>query len=289
MTEPGNAPAKARRRRLKTALSGILAAAAVYVVVWELPQPSNDRPWQPDVSRTAWAAINGDRLTIHNLRNCVYRTETDYEPRWEERTLDLWRLRALDIFITYWGSPYIAHPILSFVFDDGSHVAFSIETRKEIGEEYSSIKGFFRQYELTYIAADERYVVRLRSNYRKGEDVYLYRTTTPPQRARAMLLDYVARMNSLHEKPEWYNALTSNCTTNIRIHSVHASAGKAPPWDWRILANGLGDRMLHERGNLAGDLPFEQLKAQALINPAARAAGGSEEFSRLIRAGKEGF
>lgn len=233
--------------------------------------------------------MEGDRLTIHNVRNCRYRTETDYDAVWEERTLDLGRIQALDLFITYWGSPYIAHPILSFVFEDGSHVAFSIETRKEAGEEYSSIKGFFREYELIYIPADERDVIRLRTNYRKGEDVYLYRTKTSPQRARAMLLDYVARMNALHKQPEWYNALTSNCTTNIRIHGVNSAEGKAPRWDYRILVNGLGDQMLYERGDLSGDLPFDKLKAQALINPAARAAGDSEEFSRLIRAGRAGF
>lgn len=147
-----------------------------------------------------------------------------------------------------------------------------IPIARRSGRTARSIKGFFREYELIYIPADERDVVRLRTNYRKGEDVYLYRTKTSPRRARAMLLDYVARMNSLHEKPEWYNA-----------------EGKASRWDYRILANGLGDRMLHERGDLAGDLPFEKLKAQALINPAARAANDSGDFSRLIREGRAGF
>ena len=109
----------------------------------------------------------------------------------------------------------VVNAILSFIFDDGSHVAFSIETRKEVGEAYSAVKGFGRTYELIYIPADERDVIRLRTNYRKGEDVYLFRTTTTPQTARALLDEYIGRMNSLHREPEWYNALTSNCTTNV--------------------------------------------------------------------------
>jgi hypothetical protein len=273
-----------RRRWLAVALPA--AAACIW---WFSRKPSNNRNWQPDVAQTAWATQEGDKLTIHNLRNCVYRTETDYDARWETRTLDLSRISGIDIFITYWGSPYIAHPILSFVFDDGNHVAFSIETRKEIGEEYSSVKGFFRAYELIYVAADERDVIRLRTNYRKGEEVYLFRTNATPQHARALLLEYVAQMNSLHNTPEWYNALTRNCTTSIRVHEVHASGGSATPWDWRILTPGLADQMLFERGSLKGGLPFDQLKKQAHINAAARAANDSPDFSRLIRVGRAGF
>lgn len=267
----------------------LAAACGVVAAWWFSLRPSNHRNWQPDVARTAWAEIQADRVTIHNLRHCRYRTETDYDTIWEKRTLDLRRLEALDIFITYWGSPHIAHPILSFVFDDGNHVAFSIETRKEVGENYSSLKGFFRTYELIYVAADEGDVVRLRTNFRKGEDVFLYRTTVPPDRARLMLLGYIERMNRLHREPEWYNALTSNCTTNIRIHALHAAEGDPPPWDWRILANGHGDELMYERGRLAGGLPFDALRKQALISMAARAAGDSGEFSKLIRQGRAGF
>jgi hypothetical protein len=269
--------------------SALLAVAALFAVWWVSLLPSNDRIWQADVARTAWAEQSGNTLTIHNVRNCNYRTETDYDVRWETRTYDLSRLQALDIFITYWGSPYIAHPILSFIFDDGSHVAFSIETRKEVGEAYSAVKGFGRTYELIYIPADERDVIRLRTNYRKGEDVYLFRTTAAPSAVRALLEEYVGRMNSLHREPEWYNALTSNCTTNVSLHAAHAQGRKSVPWDYRIIANGLGDQMMYERGRLKGGLPFDELKKQALINPAALAAGDSPEFSKLIRANRAGF
>jgi hypothetical protein len=273
-----------RGRALGVCLAGFL----VVLAWWLLLKPSNARLWQPDVSETPWAEIQGDRVTIHNVRNCDYRTETDYTPHWETRTYDLSAIRGIDIFITYWGSPWIAHPIVSFQFADGSHLAASIEARKEVGEGYSAVRGFFRQYELVYIFADERDVVRLRTNYRQGEEVYLFRTRTSPERARAIFLDYLKSANELHEKPEWYNAVTSNCTTNIRAHAVATSTGKPQPWDWRILLNGRSEEMMYERGALAGDLPLPELKQRAHINAAAKGAS-LPDYSRVVREGRPGF
>lgn len=277
----------ARVRLLRMALSIILF---VIVLTWWLSlKPSDDRPWQTDVARTAWAEINSDIVTIHNVRNFDYRTETDYQPRWETRTYDLSQLQAVDLFVTFWGSPWIAHPILSFQFSSGDHVAFSVETRKEIGEEYSALLGFFRQYELIYIVADERDVIRLRANYRvDDEQVYLYRTTAAPDAARAVFLDYLRSVNALHAQPRFYNAITSNCTTNIRLHTGAASTA-LPPWDWRLLLNGKGDEFAYQYGKLAGDLPFDELKQRAHINDAAQAADQSPDFSALIRIGRPGF
>jgi hypothetical protein len=270
-------------------------AAASFAVVllvmawWFMLKPSNHRPWQPDVAQTAYAEINGKLVTIHNIRNFEYRTETDYTPRWETRTFDLDRLQGVDMFITYWGSPYISHPIVSFQFDDGKPIAFSIEVRKEIGEGYSAVLGFFRQFELIYTVADERDVIRLRTNYRQGEDSYLYRTSVTPERARAIFLDYLRRVNYLHETPEWYNALTDNCTTGIRVHTAATAHGRPAPWDWRILVNGKLDVLLHRRGAFAARLPLEELKQRGHINAAARIADADPEFSRRIREGRPGF
>ena len=270
----------------------LLAAVVAFVCVltwWLSLKPSNNREWQPDVSETAWAEINGERITLHNVRNCDYRAEFDYTPHWETRTVDLSHLRGIDIFITYWGSPWIAHPIVSFDFGDEGHVAMSVETRKEVGETYSAVRGFFRYYELIYTIADERDVVRLRSNYRHGEDVYLFHSLATPEQARPIFLDYLARANRMRDHAEWYNALTNNCTTNIAQH-VAKARGTPSRWDWRIILNGKADEMMYERGDLAtGGLPLAQLKQQALINPAAQAANDSPDFSRLIRVGRAGF
>ncbi len=194
----------------------------------------------------------------------------------------------MDVFITYWGSPWIAHPIVSFDFGNQGYVAMSVETRKEVGESYSAVRGFFRYYELIYTIGDERDMVRLRTNYREGEEVYLYHTRVTPEQARNIFLDYLARANRMRDHPEWYNALTNNCTTNIAPHVANSRSGKVR-WDWRILLNGKGDEMMYERGDLAGNLPFAELKQSAHINPAAHKAGSSLDFSRLIREGRSGF
>jgi hypothetical protein len=266
-----------------------LAGFAGVLAWWLSLAPSNDRAWQDDVARTPWAEIDGDKVVIHSVRNFDYRTEFDYVPHWETRTYDLRDIRGADFFLTYWGSPWIAHPIVSFQFGDHDHIAFSVETRKEVGEDYSALRGFFRQYELVYIIADERDLIRLRTNYRTGEEVYLYHTTVTPEAARAIFLGYLESANELHRQPAFYNAITSNCTTNIRIHTKAVAGSAAAPWDWRLLLNGKVDEFAYQHGSFAGDLPFDQLKRQAHINDAARAADGSDRFSDLIRQGRAGF
>ena len=276
---------------LPTRLIAAIVVGGCFLLVlawWSSLRPSNKRTWQPDVAQGAWAEIDGDRVTIHNVRDCDYRTETDYTPHWETRTFDLSQLRGIDVFLTYWGSPWIAHPIVSFDFGNGQYVPISIEVRKQIGQSYSATRGFFRQYQLIYIVSDERDVVRLRSNFRTGEDVYLFHTKGSPQQARAIFLEYLARVNRMRDCPEWYNAITNNCTTNISVHAA-AARGTLPRWDWRILLNGHSDRMMYERGDLAGDLPYPELKQKAFINSAAQAADNAPDFSERIRAGRPGF
>jgi len=257
--------------------------ALVLAAWWLLIPPSNDRNWQPDVAVLPWAGIQENRVTVHNIRNVDYRTETDYTVRHYDRSFDLRELRSLDLFLVYWGSPIIAHTMLSFGFADGSFLCFSIETRKEAGEEYSSIKGFFKQFELTYVVADERDVVRLRTNYRVGEDVYLYRLQVPMEFARKVLLDYLRKVNSLRERPEWYRAVLTNCTTSILRHTTPFNPSAR--FDWRLIANGYLDKMLYERGQIDRTLPFAELKQKSLINPRAKAADPDSDFSHLIRVG----
>jgi hypothetical protein len=261
------------------------------VLAWWLTlELSNYRPWVADVARSAWADIQRDSVTIYNVRNFSYRSETEYIPRWETRVYDIRKIRGVDLFLTFWGSHWIAHPILSFQFDDGSYVAFSVETRKEVGEAYSALKGFFRQYELYYVVGDERDLVRLRTNFRAGEEVHLYRTTATPEQTQRLFVDYVRGLNELHRRPAFYNAVTSNCTSNIRIHTA-AIAGTAPsPWDWRLLLNGKADEFAYDHGRLVrGDLSFGELRRLARINQAARAADSSPWFSLLVRVGRPGL
>lgn len=258
------------------------AVFAVILIWWMMIPPSNTRNWQPDVAVLPWAEKNGNLVTIHNIRNCEYRTETDYTPKYYDKTFDTSKITGADFYMVYWGSPMIAHTMMSFGFEGGDQVCFSIETRKEVGEEYSSIKGFFKQYELTYVVADERDLVRLRTNFR-NEDVYLYRPKTSPDMARKVFLDYLKEVNDLKEKPEWYNALVSNCTTNIRKHTKPYA--QKDVFDWRLIVNGYLDQMLYEKGAMGFSLPFQELKKRSHINEKAKPLKDNPEFSRLIRVG----
>ena len=175
-----------RRRRLRALYC--LASFCVVLVWWLSLKPSNEGDWQGDTARNAWTETTGDQITVHNIRNCDYRSETDYTNCWSDRTYNLSDLRGVDFFFINWGVRWIGHPIVSFDFGDNQHLAFSIEARYKKGQSYSAILGFFRQYELIFIAADERDVIRLRTNYRKDEEVYMYRTVASPALARKFFL-----------------------------------------------------------------------------------------------------
>ena len=259
----------------------VLTAALAW---WFAMTPSNDRDWLPNVARTPWATVNGDLVTIHNIRNFSYRTETDFTPAWYDKSYDLRQLEGIDIVASYWMGPDIAHVFVSFAFAGGDHLAMSIETRTEKGEGYSTIKGFFRQYELYYVVADERDVIGLRTNYRRDppEDVYVYRVKTNPEGRRAFFLEYIRQINALKDHPEFYNSLTTNCTTNIWTNS-NVNPGRLP-LSWKILASGHVPEYLFENGRLEDHgLPFEQLQQRAHVNARAQAAGIVPDFSQRIR------
>ena len=223
------------------------------------------------------------------MRNCDYHTETEYANCWSDRTLYLSQIRAADLFLTNWGIRFASHPIVSFQFGDNEHVAFSIEARYKAGQAYSTILGFFRQYGLIFVTADERDVIRLRTNYRKDEQVSMYRAKVQPEIARAMFLTYVAYLNRLKDHPEWYNALTKNCTTAIN-KQLSADVNNPQPWNYQFIVNGTLDKLLYDRGRLVtGGLPFPELKQREHINAAAQAANRSPNFSALIRVGRIGF
>lgn len=268
--------------------AGALLAGFGLVLAWWLTlQPSNEGDWQPDVAQLGWAEIDGDQVTLHNVRNCDYRTESDYTPRWETRTVRLSQITGVDLAIDYWGSPWMAHPIASFQFADSLPVCFSIETRKKTGQTYSAIGGLYRQFTLIYTVADERDVIRVRTNYRQGEDIYLYRTAATPAQARERFLEYLHSLNQIRDRPRWYNAITTNCTTSIR--DQHPSAQRMP-WDWRLLLNGKADELMYERKTIVtAGLPFPELKQRSLIDEAAKAANDAPDFSQRIRLGVPGF
>ena len=269
-------------------LTAHFAMFGLLLAWWATLAPSNDREWKPDVAKLSHATIDGDHVTVHNIRNFDYRSETDYTPAWYDKRFDLRKIEGMDLVAVYWMGPAIAHIFVSFAFAGGDHLAISIETRTEKGEGYSTLKGFFRQYELYYVVADERDVIRLRTNYRHNppEDVYVFRLRGGTlENARRIFIDYINKINKLNESPEFYNTLTTNCTTNIWFHSK-GNPGHLP-FSWKILASGYVPEYVYESGLLDNRVPFADLQRSAHVNPRAQAADTANDFSRRIRVAPE--
>ncbi len=280
----GIVAAFASRWRRWSALGLYMLTITLLIGCFFTIEPSNDRDWQTDVAVLPYAEVEGDLVTFHNIRNFDYRSETDYTPAYYDKSFELSKLERVDIVAVYWMGPAIAHVFLSFAFSGGEHLAASIETRKEKNEEYSTIKGFFRQYELYYVVADERDVMRLRTNYRfdPPEDVYVYPLKGTLGNARQLFLEYVKKINSLNEQPEFYNSLTTNCTTNIWLNSLVNPDHL--PFDWKIIASGYLPEYLYDKGRLNSQgLSYPDLRKQVHVNARAQAADNAADFSERIR------
>lgn len=265
-------------------VGAFLVVLAALLARWASLEPSNDRDWREDAAVLAYATLDGDRVTVHNIRNFDYRSETDFTPAYYDRTFDLGELESVDIVASYWMGPAIAHVFVSFGFRGDRYLAISVEARKPRGEGYSTLKGFFRQYELIYVVADERDVIRLRTNYRRDppEDVYVYRAKGEAASGRELFLEYMRRINALRSRPEFYNSLTTNCTTILWTNSRLIPEGV--PFSWKILASGYLPEYLYELGRLRTEgLPFAELRRRAHINRRAMAADAAADFSRRIR------
>lgn len=254
---------------------------------WNTIQPSQNREWADDVARHLKPRVEGNVVTMENVRNFDWRSDTDYTVRWDTRRYDLDRLRSVDVSLSYWTGPAIAHTLVSFGFDDGQFVTFSIEIRKERGESFSSVGGFFKQFENSLVAADEHDILRVRTNVR-GEDVYMYRVRLPQSEMRSLFLGYVDEAHALAGAPSFYNTLTANCTTIVYSLAKHVVPGL--PMDWRLLASGYLPAYLHDVGGLTPGLSMDALRAGGRITDRAIATDQQPRvnFSQAIRTGLPG-
>jgi len=245
-------------------------------------EPSNDRDWAPDQAVLAYAQFHGNQVTVHNIRNCTYRTADDYTVAHYDKTFDLNELDSIDfIMVPFPDMPGVGHTMLSFGFGGREFLAVSVEIRKERGEAYSPAKAFFRQYELMYVLGDERDLIGLRANHHRN-DVYVYRTIATAQQVRELFIDVMLRANKLAEQPEFYDTLRNNCTTNIVRH-INRLVPDRVPYDYRTLLPGYSDELAYELGLLKTDTSFEQTKLRARVNSLAYIYRDSPDFSVNIR------
>ncbi len=253
---------------------------------WSLIAPMQDRSWADDVARNVTGTVKGSVVTLDNVRNFDWRSDDDYTVRWERRSYNLDELRTVDTALSYWTGPLIAHTLVSFGFADGRFLTFSIEIRKEKGERFSAIGGFFKHFEMSLIAADERDIMRVRTNVR-GEDIHLYRVMMPRAAMRSLFLAYLDQADALRRKPQFYNTLTANCTTIVFEMARRIVPGL--PFDYRLLASGYLDRYLFDVRGLAPGKTFQQLRDGGHITARARAANDDPDFSHAIRRAMPGY
>jgi hypothetical protein len=267
------------------AVLGLLVFAAAFAAVlfwWQQIPPTNERLWTDDVAQLTTGTVNGNQVTLHNVRNFDWRSNQDYTQRWETRTYNLEQLNCVDMIMSYWNGPAIAHMLISFGFEDGQHVAFSVEIRRDKNETYSEIGGFFKQFELSIIAADERDVIRVRTNVR-GEDDYLYRIRMPLAAMRALFLAYINQANSLVDTPRFYNTITGNCTTLV-YHMMKQIIGYLP-LSYRLLLTGYLPAYVYQVGGLDQGYSLSELRTLGRITERAKQSDRSETFSADIRRG----
>ncbi len=271
---------------LALAGAGLLIAAGCASVphngVDEIVAPSNDRNWRKSMAVLPHARIRGDTAKIYNIRDFTYLSEDDYVVYYYDREFDLDEIESVDfVVVPFKDAPSLAHTMMSFGFQDGRYLAVSVEVRLEEGETYSPVAGAMRQFEIIYVVADERDVIKLRTEQRDS-DVFVYRTRATPQQARELFVDVMRRVNSLEKKPEFYDTFMNNCTTNIVAHINRVQPGRVP-WNVGILLPGYSDRLAYNLGLLVDYGGYEETKRRAHINALAHRFADSPRFSQLIR------
>lgn len=265
-------------------LAGVLACSiGAYCIFSLLVRPSLNRDWSPDQAILPRAHFQGDTVAVDNIRNIQYRSTTDYDVRHYNKSFDLTKIESVWFIVEPFSGAGAgaAHTMISFGFEGGDYLAISAEIRKEKGEKFSPLKGLLRQYELAYVIADERDVIKLRSNHRRNQ-VFLYPVSTSKDNMRKLFVSMLRRANKLGSDPEFYNTLWNTCTTNIVAH-VNEIAPDQVPFSYKVLMPAYSDELAWKIGLLDKSVSLETLRARHLINARAEKYAEDPSFSVRIR------
>ena len=265
----------------------IVLVALMAFGIWvykKMTNPSLVRDWSPDQSiMPSIHFLNEDTVRINNIRNIHYRTTRDYDLDYYDKTVNLNEVDSAWLVISPFGSFGVAHTFVSFGFKDGTYLAVSIEVRRKKGKSFSAVKGFFRQFEMMYVIADEADVIKVRTNTIKAT-VRLFPIQTEKSRIRAVFVDMLKRADDLGKKPEFYNTIWNNCTTNIIKHTRRFSTKAIPLWDLRYLLPENIDKIAYKLNMIDTHLSYEDAREHFDISEIARASEDAEDFSKAIRA-----
>jgi hypothetical protein len=269
----------------KYVISILVIVLGVAGATLALRTPANDRNWRTDQAVLPHATIEGQRVTVHNIRNFRYHSATEYVPGYYDKTFDVEKLKAVYFLMEPFADERVgAHTMLSFEFEDDSFLTLSVEARREQDVPYSAWRGLWRRYEVMYILADEQDMLPLRANHRANH-VYMYPAKADLPELKELFMSVIHRVNELYEQPEFYNTLFNNCTTSLVDH-VNALAEHPIRWHMAMLFTERSDALAVELGLLAVDegLPINELRKQYRINEPAALHDGQPTFSQAIRA-----
>lgn len=268
-------------------LAGALLVSAIAVALVALRRPSAERAWAVDHSRPVAIAVAGDTVWVHGARDFRWSTDGTATPAYRDERYALGDVRRVWLALAPFANRYrgLAHSFLTFELEGGRFVAVSVEARRESHEDYSLVGGLLRGFEIVYVVGTEEDLLGARAQ--RGDTLFLYPSVATAEQARAIFLDMMERARGTQERPEFYNTVFNNCTTNLRRHVNRATAARLP-WGWGILLPGFSDALALEHGLLDTPLTLEQARKRYRVDHLVREAlaEGDAAFSRRIREGE---
>lgn len=271
-----------KRLKLRKVLLTLLVLVVLSIIIYAIPQPSHNRDWVQAQRILPQAIINGDDITIKNVRNNRYTSTTQFVEQYEDRTYKLSHLEKVWFLVTpFSDNEAVAHTFLSFQFGTDEFLTVSVEGRREVGETYSPIRGILKGYELMYVLADEQDAIAWRTDHYEL-DTFVYPIVSPKEFTQKLFVDILQTVNDIYETPRFYNTITAACNgalfkhmNNIRVEDV--------PWSTEVVFAGYADRKAHELGLIDTALPYEKIRARFNVKQASQNFNGEGNYSRFIR------